>query len=127
MLWLFGDFNNFAKGDNQSFVRKPKIADRLALAPYRQMHRVWLKVFQRLTEIQQQEPTHYCIETTGLARFGRIYSSLPAWMLIQSKNTAATADDLETLVDRGISDHALVRPQFSVATAPAPERRPIPK
>ena len=128
-LLVGGDFNFLPTGEVPLSLATPTtIASCPApaeapLAPHQGLR----AQLERLVEIQQSLPTHFCSANSSLSRLDRFYTSVPPWMLTLLKARCSLGFCAKWSHQAGLSDHALVQCTLSWVPQMAPELRPIQK
>ena len=122
---ILGDFNFSAKGDTRFHHLDPEFKIPVPASDKSHKIAVW-KTLDRMTEIAQADPTHFCKGNGLLSRLDRIYVSTPPWALLQMQVTCVSQDPYR-LFQEGLSDHAAVTAVFATRSALPGHHRPIPR
>ena len=126
---LAGDWNFLAPGEKQHSLADPTIKKVQfdAITPLRPHQTTWQCILGSLTELQQNELTHFVSSSLTEARLDRVYTSSPPWWLLNDKLAGNVAKSAKESHESGLSDHAAVIISARLAPALPEERRPVPR
>ena len=106
-------------------IATPELAVSNAVAS-RAAARKWQSALGRLVEVQQSSPTHYCVGSHSMLRLGRVYVSVPPYMLTLMSAKCYVTCCPRWSHDKRLSDHAPVACALSPRSKVSPDSQPIP-